>query len=163
MNKLAKIKRLYRLPSLFGSPDVVDLPPNFDVRFKFDAPLVDDSYYVPSSEAVKTVDRLKTNSSVQGVYDFPNGRDTGSSAMLVRKRGLDVTEVAAIADVLRDTAETSLERDLKTSSDDGVVLSDVLPSDPQPSKKAVKKSASKAVAVSPSLDSPPATSEDGPF
>lgn len=88
------------------------------LRLHFDSPLVDESYYIPNSEVAKTVDRLKTNSNVQGYYDFGDGNVSFDASVLaeVRKPGLDMAELSSKVRKLEGSMIDSMGKDLEDAA-----------------------------------------------
>lgn len=70
-----------------------DLPKTLDSPY-----IVDDSGFVPMSEAIKSLSRIgsTTEADVNASYDFPNGVDTGIKVPIQRMHGVsDITEVSS--------------------------------------------------------------------
>lgn len=82
---------------------------------KFPISLTDDSYYVPSSEANKNIDKTKTMSHDPSLYDMPEGSSevdfTGIAKM--RKPGKDIAMLQAEAQNLQQIANEALMTDAK--------------------------------------------------
>lgn len=67
--------------------------------------VVDDSCFVPMSEAIKQLNRINdpTSGQLAGVYDFPNGKDTGKQIPITRMR--DFGDLAEISQEVRNSSE----------------------------------------------------------
>lgn len=70
--------------------------------------VVDDSFFIPTSEAIK---QLGANSGVQTnlkeYYDFPDGKDSGISVPITRtKNGKDIAEISThIMESINETSD----------------------------------------------------------
>ena len=70
--------------------------------------IVDDSYFQPVAEALKNLKNGSlTSTEIQTYYDFPNGRDDGSSVPINRRHDMkDITEISnAIISEAKEIAE----------------------------------------------------------
>lgn len=73
--------------------------------------LVDDSYFVPSTEAVKRIRNLG-NQSLEGQYDSKASLDSGITPHYVRHPSRDIVEVMKFTQSLYDKVEKSLQNDI---------------------------------------------------
>lgn len=79
---------------------------DFEEKFDYDAPyVVDDSNFVPMSEAVRQLGSgAVDNSIVDQYYDFPTGKDTGESVPFSRTK--ECNDIAVLSSkISEDTAE----------------------------------------------------------
>lgn len=87
---------------------------NFEKNWKkFPISLTDNTYFVPNSEANKTIDKRAMMSHDPSLYDYPDGK-INSDAKLVaeaRKPGLDVAEVSQKVEKLVTNAKEALNND----------------------------------------------------
>lgn len=67
--------------------------------------VVDDSCFVPMSEAIKQLNRINdpTNGQLAEIYDFPNGKDTGKSIPITRRH--DIKDIAEISSEIMDSTK----------------------------------------------------------
>lgn len=70
---------------------------------EFGESITDDSFFVPTAEALKTASGVLSEDEVKRYYDFPDGKDTGVAAPLARKKGVDIAELST--DVRRQQDE----------------------------------------------------------
>lgn len=73
--------------------------------------LVDDSYFVPSTEAVKRIRNLG-NQSLEAQYDSALSLQTGITPHYVRHPSRDIVEVMKFTKALYDKVEKSLQGDI---------------------------------------------------
>lgn len=99
-----KLKRIDSVNSLTGNK-LIDYEQPKQITNEY---LIDDSCFIPMSEAVK---QLGVNSSsqtnVNSLYDFPNGKDDGSPIPFTRQRAYnDIAELSnAITDKMNEIKE----------------------------------------------------------
>lgn len=88
-------------------------------RKHFPPSMTDESYFVPSAEENKTIDKTALMSHDPSKYDFPNGEITGDISKLakIRKPGADLTEIVEIQRELVEEANNSIIADAKTKID----------------------------------------------
>lgn len=91
-----------------NSIDVVDFR---TVDFREVERLVDDSYFVPSTEAVKRIRNLG-NQSLEGQYDSQASIDSGITPHYVRHPSRDIVEVVKFTQALYAKVEKSLQNDI---------------------------------------------------
>lgn len=87
---------------------------NFEKKWKkFPISLTDNTYFVPNSEANKTIDKRAMMSHDPSLYDYPDGKITSESKLVAeaRKPGLDVAEVTQKVDKLVKNAKDALNND----------------------------------------------------
>ena len=80
---------------------------------KFPISLTDASYFIPNSEAVKSIDKTATMSHDPALYDYPNG-ETGTDTTRIaeiRKPGQDIVEVSAGVKEITAEAQKALTND----------------------------------------------------
>mgnify|MGYP000043899068 CR=1 FL=1 len=70
---------------------------------EFGESITDDSFFVPTAEALKTASGVLSEDEVRRYYDFPDGKDTGIVVPLARKKGVDIAELST--DVRRQQDE----------------------------------------------------------
>lgn len=80
------MKRYITINSVVGS-ELFDYDITYDV---FDESVTDFSYFIPRSEAIKTITGNLSSSDIDGNYDFPDGRDSGAKVPVSRQRGVDL-------------------------------------------------------------------------
>lgn len=100
-----KIKRLSFIHSL-SCTKVVDyeLPKSPKTKFR-----VDDSCFIPVSEALKSINHNSvTASEATTYYDFADGRDTGKKIPITRRA--DMRDIAEISNAIIDEAKELAER-----------------------------------------------------
>lgn len=56
--------------------------------------VVDDSHFVPMSEAIHQLGVNASASNNAGLYDFPDGKDTGIPLPISRKKGVTLAEIS---------------------------------------------------------------------
>lgn len=104
------MKRFVTISPFGQSTFDYELPPD-----EFGESVTDDSYFVPSSEAIKGLSGVLTEKEVQMYYDFPDGKDTGQEVPLARKQGVDISEVStdirARQDKLKKQVKDAKERE----------------------------------------------------
>lgn len=112
------MKRYITINSVVGS-DLFDYDITHDT---WDESVTDFSYFMPRSEAIKTITGNLSSSDIDGSYDFPNGRDTGAKVPISRQRGIDLAILSeelrradkAVSDAVSDTkSEAKLRARLK--------------------------------------------------
>lgn len=88
-------------------------------RKHFPPSMTDESYFVPSAEENKTIDKTALMSHDPSKYDFPNGEITGDISKLakIRKPGADLTEIMEVQRELVEEANNSIIADAKTKID----------------------------------------------
>lgn len=91
-----------------NSINVVDLR---TVDYREVERLVDDSYFVPSTEAVKRIRNLG-NQPLEGQYDSQASLDSGITPHYVRHPSRDIVEVVKFTQALYDKVEKSLQNDI---------------------------------------------------
>ncbi|QCS37176.1 hypothetical protein [Tortoise microvirus 64] len=101
----------------FGSIDIPTNYPDTSDDHKWEPSETDPSYFVPTAEAVKTINTSPLSpSEIARFYDFKDGKDNGSPVPLSRKRGLDLADISEA----KNRAETALKKtidDAKLESD----------------------------------------------
>lgn len=99
----------------FGyKPKLID--DNFNQKDVLIAKVVDDSHYVPNSEAVRHSLAAGNFGTTQGVYDFPDGKDNGFNPKL-RGLGFDPAEVDQAANEIVKEAKDKADAKSKADSD----------------------------------------------
>ncbi|QCS37311.1 hypothetical protein [Tortoise microvirus 83] len=102
----------------FGSVEFPTNYPDTSPDHKWEPSETDPSYFVPTAEAVKTINTAPLSpSEVARFYDFKDGKDDGSPVPLSRKRGLDLADISE--------AKNRAEAALKQSVDDAKLESDI--------------------------------------
>ncbi|QCS36968.1 hypothetical protein [Tortoise microvirus 36] len=105
-------------PCKFGSVDIPTNYPDTSEDHKWEPSETDPSYFVPTAEAVKTINTAPLSpSEIARFYDFKNGKDNGSPVPLSRKRGLDLADISE--------AKNRAEAALKKTMDDAKLESDI--------------------------------------
>lgn len=61
---------------------------------EFGDSITDDSFFVPTAEALKTASGVLSEDEVRTYYDFPDGKDTGMVPPLARRKGVDMAELS---------------------------------------------------------------------
>lgn len=86
---------------------------------KFPPSMTDKSYFIPTSEENKSIDKNALMSHDPSKYDFPNGEITGNVEKLasIRKPGADITEITEIQKQLVAEANDSIMNDAKNKID----------------------------------------------
>lgn len=79
----------------------------------FPVSLTDDTYYVPSAEANKNIDKTKTMSHDPALYDMPEGKSEADFTKLahIRKPGTDITMIQAEAQKMNEMAMQAIKKD----------------------------------------------------
>lgn len=105
------MKRYITINAVVGS-ELFDYDIKYDI---FDESVTDFSYFMPRSEAIKTITGNLSSSDIDGSYDFPDGRDSGSKVPVSRQRGVDL---AILSEELRraDKAVSDAVSDAKSEA-----------------------------------------------
>ncbi|QCS37369.1 hypothetical protein [Tortoise microvirus 94] len=102
----------------FGLVEIPTNYPDTSDDHKWEPSETDPSYFVPTAEAVKTINTAPLSpSEVARFYDFKDGKDDGSPVPLSRKRGLDLADISE--------AKNRAEAALKKTVDDAKLESDI--------------------------------------
>lgn len=73
----------------------------------FGASNTDKSFYVPNVATARSTLGSGTMSNTVGLYDFPDGKDTGDRIqVLLRQKGLDMAEIDRIGEILKSQVES---------------------------------------------------------
>lgn len=89
---------------------------------EFGESITDDSFFVPTAEALKTASGVLSEDEVRQYYDFPDGKDTGVAPPLARKKGVDIAELSTdvrhqqdeiVSVVNKAKKEAEFKKDLK--------------------------------------------------
>lgn len=93
-------------------------------RTKFAPSMTDTSYFVPTAEAVKTIDKTQTMSHDPSNYDYPNGIITSDLEKLakIRRPGADITEIMATQRELVEEANNAIVNDTKNKIDSEIAI-----------------------------------------
>lgn len=88
-------------------------------RKHFPPSMTDESYFVPTAEENKTIDKTALMSHDPSKYDFPNGEITGDVSKIakIRKPGADLTEIVETQRKLVEEANNSIIEDTKAKID----------------------------------------------
>lgn len=88
-----------------GNWTLVDVP---DVEFdnSKEPSVTDKSHYRPNAPSYARVD----GSGRVGLFDFPDGEDTGIDLSYLRKRGIDQTEIDAYTERLKNLSKEQLDQ-----------------------------------------------------
>lgn len=79
---------------------------------------VDKSSYVPDISTTRSFLGSASGRNVQGVYDFPDGKDTGFIvATMLRQKGLDLTEIDMIGKIISAHVDSLKEKDKQDELD----------------------------------------------
>ncbi|QCS37161.1 hypothetical protein [Tortoise microvirus 62] len=106
------------VPCKFGFVEISTNYPDISDDHKWEPSETDPSYFVPTAEAVKTIDTAPLSpSEIARFYDFKDGKDDGSPVPLSRKRGLDLADISE--------AKNRAEAALKKAVDDAQLESDI--------------------------------------
>ena len=102
----------YVKKSYWDKPKIVELA---KIKKKFPPSMTDKSYFIPTAEENKTIDKSALMSHDPSKYDFPNGEITGSTEKIARARkpGADITEIVEIQKELVENANESIMNDAK--------------------------------------------------
>lgn len=100
----------YDRPTLGEKLKTVDFEKNWK---KFPISLTDNTYFVPNSEANKTIDKRAMMSHDPSLYDYPDGKITSDTKLVAeaRKPGLDVAEISQKVEKLVTNAKEALNND----------------------------------------------------
>lgn len=99
----------------FGyKPKLID--DNFNQKDVFIAKVVDDSHYVPNSDIVRHSLSSGNFGTMQGVYDFPDGKDNGFNPKL-RGLGFDPAEIDKAANEIVQEAKDKADSKVRADSD----------------------------------------------
>ncbi|QCS36860.1 hypothetical protein [Tortoise microvirus 16] len=105
-------------PCKFGLVDIPTNYPDVSDNHEWEPSETDPSYFVPTAEAVKTINTAPLSpSEIARFYDFKDGKDDGSPVPLSRKRGLDLADISE--------AKNRAEAALKKAVDDAKLESDI--------------------------------------
>lgn len=78
----------------------------------------DKSSYLPDISTTRSFLGSATGRNVQGVYDFPDGKDTGFVvATLLRQKGLDPTEIDKIGEIITSHVDSLKAKDKQDELD----------------------------------------------
>lgn len=78
----------------------------------------DKSSYVPDISTTRSFLGSVTGRNVQGLYDFPDGKDTGFVvATMLRQKGLDPTEIDKIGEIITAHVESLKSKDRQDELD----------------------------------------------
>lgn len=107
------MKRFERI-SLYGS-DFVDYVPPLQEVGKY---IVDDSNFIPMSETVKQLSKIQPLSKgvIEGVYDFPDGRDDGRKVEVARLRP-EIVELSTEARNQQAKIKKQLKKEAQIAKD----------------------------------------------
>lgn len=93
--------KVIRYNTISALPNVMKLHDySFNTSSKFADSLADRTNFVPLSEQIKSLDKSGRGLSKAGdvgdsrFYDFPDGKDTGISVPVSRRKGADLAEIS---------------------------------------------------------------------
>lgn len=99
--------KMYHFSNVFGS----DMSKHQQLS-DFGESVTDKTFFRPDISSVRPRLSALAGAEMQGVYDFPDGKDTGDVIQTVlRNRGLDVTEIDAISKAVQDKIDAGIKID----------------------------------------------------
>lgn len=98
--------------------------PHWTMTRDFGPSNTDISFYRPDISAVRAFAGNPSGSNMRGLYDFPDGKDTGQRMMMIlRDKSLDPTEIEKIGEIIKAKVNSGQIKDVHAAEREALGLS----------------------------------------